>query len=295
MEKSVSLQKNPFLLARLQDYAQLTKMRLASLVVFSAAMAFLLAPGSVNWNHFILLIIGGFLVTGASNGINQIMERDLDKLMTRTANRPLPGERMSVAEAFIISALMAVAGIFILTYYLNLYSGLLGMAALMSYTLAYTPLKRITPLSVFIGAIPGAIPPMLGWIAATGTISAEAWILFAIQFMWQFPHFWAIAWVLDDDYKRAGFNMLPTGERNKSAAFQTFIYTLSLIPVGLMPFLFQMSGWVSAVVITLAALYFSYRSYRLYREQSIEAARSVMFGSFIYLPIVMIAMVLDKL
>ncbi len=295
MEKSVSLQKNPFLLARLQDYAQLTKMRLASLVVFSAAMAFLLAPGSVNWNHFILLIIGGFLVTGASNGINQIMERDLDKLMTRTANRPLPGERMSVAEAFIISALMAVAGIFILTYYLNLYSGLLGMAALMSYTLAYTPLKKITPLSVFIGAIPGAIPPMLGWIAATGTISAEAWILFAIQFMWQFPHFWAIAWVLDDDYKRAGFNMLPTGERNKSAAFQTFIYTLSLIPVGLMPFLFQMSGWVSAVVITLAALYFSYRSYRLYREQSIEAARSVMFGSFIYLPIVMIAMVLDKL
>lgn len=295
MEKSVSLQKNPFLLARLQDYAQLTKMRLASLVVFSAAMAFLLAPGSVNWNHFILLIIGGFLVTGASNGINQIMERDLDKLMTRTANRPLPGERMSVAEAFTISALMAVAGIFILTYYLNLYSGLLGMAALMSYTLAYTPLKRITPLSVFIGAIPGAIPPMLGWIAATGTISAEAWILFAIQFMWQFPHFWAIAWVLDDDYKRAGFNMLPTGERNKSAAFQTFIYTLSLIPVGLMPFLFQMSGWVSAVVITLAALYFSYRSYRLYREQSIEAARSVMFGSFIYLPIVMIAMVLDKL
>ncbi len=295
MEKSVSLQKNPFLLARLQDYAQLTKMRLASLVVFSAAMAFLLAPGSVNWNHFILLIVGGFLVTGASNGINQVMERDLDKLMTRTANRPLPGERMCVAEAFIVSAIMAVAGIFILTYYLNLYSGLLGMAALMSYTLAYTPLKRITPLSVFIGAIPGAIPPMLGWIAATGTISAEAWILFALQFMWQFPHFWAIAWVLDDDYKRAGFIMLPTGERNKSAAFQTFIYTLSLLPVGLMPFIFHMSGWISAIVITLAALYFSYRSYQLYREQSIEAARSVMFGSFIYLPIVMIAMVLDKL
>lgn len=295
MEKTVSLHKTPFLVGRLQDYLQLTKMRLTSLVVFSAAMAFLLAPGAVNWNHFILLIIGGFFVTGASNGFNQIMERDLDKLMSRTALRPLPDQRMSVSEAFIISSSMAVAGIFILTYYLNLWSGLLGMAALMSYTLAYTPLKRITPLSVFIGAIPGAIPPMLGWIAATGSFSMEAWILFAIQFMWQFPHFWAIAWVLDDDYKKAGFIMLPTGERNKRAAFQTLIYTLSLVLVGLMPFMFRMTGWISAIVIAATAIYFSYHSYRLYREQSIEAARRVMFGSFIYLPVVMIAMVLDKI
>ena len=295
MEKTVALPKTPFITGRLQDYAQLTKLRLASLVVFSAAMAFLLAPGSVNWSQFMLLIIGGFLVTGASNGFNQIMERDLDKLMTRTAQRPLPDERMGVTEAFVLSSLMAVGGIFILTYYLNIWSGLLGMAALMSYTLAYTPLKRVTPLSVFVGAIPGAIPPMLGWIAATGSISAEAWILFAVQFMWQFPHFWAIAWVLDDDYKKAGFIMLPTGGRNKSAAFQTLVYTLSLIPVGLMPFVFNMSGWVSAVIIGATAVYFSYRSFQLYREQSIESARRVMFASFIYLPVVMIAMVLDKI
>jgi len=295
MEKSVTLVKTPLLMSKVQDYAQLTKMRLASLVVFSAAMAFLLAPGAVNWNHFLLLILGGFLVTGASNGFNQIMERDLDKLMTRTANRPLPDGRMSVAEAFLVSSIMAVSGIFILTYYLNLYSGLLGMAAMMSYVLAYTPLKKITPLSVFVGAIPGAIPPMLGWVAATGTMDAGAWILFTIQFMWQFPHFWAIAWVLDDDYKKAGFIMLPTGGRNESAAFQTLVYTLSLVAVGLMPFLFQMTGWVSAIIITATALFFSYRSYMLYKEQSIEAARKVMFGSFIYLPVVMIAMVLDKI
>ncbi len=295
MEKSVEIGNSSFVMTRIREYAQLTKMRLASLVVFSAAMAFLIVPGAVNWNHFILLIVGGFLVTGASNGFNQIMERDLDKLMTRTMLRPLPDGRMTVAEAFTVSSIMAVAGIFILTYYLNIWCGLLGMAALMSYTLAYTPLKRITPLSVFVGAIPGAIPPMLGWIASTGTISAEAWILFTIQFMWQFPHFWAIAWVLDDDYKKAGFIMLPTGERNKSAAFQTFVYTLCLLAVGLMPYLFHMTGWLSAIVICITALYFSYRSYQLYRLQSIEAARSVMFGSFIYLPIVMIAMVLDKL
>ena len=255
MEKSVTLVKTPLLMSKVQDYAQLTKMRLASLVVFSAAMAFLLAPGAVNWNHFLLLILGGFLVTGASNGFNQIMERDLDKLMTRTAQRPLPDGRMSVAEAFAISGIMAVAGIFILTYYLNLYSGLLGMAAMMSYVLAYTPLKRVTPLSVFVGAIPGAIPPMLGWVAETGSLNAGAWILFAVQFMWQFPHFWAIAWVLDDDYKKAGFIMLPTGERNKSAAFQTLVYTLSLVIVGLMPFVFHITGWVSAIIITGALMF----------------------------------------
>ena len=189
MEKSVMLDKTPLLMSKVQDYAQLTKMRLASLVVFSAAMAFLLSPGAVNWNHFLLLIVGGFLVTGASNGFNQIMERDLDKLMTRTANRPLPDGRMSMAEAFVVSSIMAVAGIFILTFYLNLYSGLLGMAAMMSYVLAYTPLKRVTPLSVFVGAIPGAIPPMLGWVAATGELNAGAWILFTVQFMWQLQYF----------------------------------------------------------------------------------------------------------
>lgn len=260
-------------------------------------MGFLLASeGAVNWSRFILLIIGGFLVTGSSNGFNQLIERDLDKLMDRTALRPLPDKRLSVHESFIICILLGVTGIYILWQYMNPMSGLLGIIAMLSYTLAYTPLKRLTPFSVFIGAIPGAIPAMLGYVAVTNSISMPAIILFSIQFIWQFPHFWAIAWVLDEDYKKAGFEMLPSkGGRDHKTAMLTIIYTLSLLPVGLMPYFFHMTGVVSAIIISLTGLFFLYQSIMLYRTCTIQSAKKLMFGSFIYLPVVMIAMVCDTL
>ncbi len=282
---------------RITDYAQLTKFRLTLLVVFSAAMAFLIGAGdSFEWSRFLLLILGGFLVTGSANAFNQVIERDLDKLMDRTVSRPLPGERIKPFEALVIAGILGVSGLFILTYYMNMASGILGLIALISYTIMYTPLKKVTPFAVFVGAFPGAIPPLLGYVAATGHFGIVAWVLFAIQFLWQFPHFWAIAWVLDDDYKKAGFELLPSkGGRDKSSAFQAFVYAFSLIPVGLLPFFFQISGTISMAIITLAGLVFAVQAWHLYKNCTLEAARRLMFGSFVYLPVVQISMVIDKI
>jgi protoheme IX farnesyltransferase len=283
---------------KIRDYAQFMKMRLASIVVLSAAISFAIASPHVDYSKMLLLVLGGFLVTGASNGFNQIIERNLDKLMTRTQNRPLPQERMSVFESFVLAAIMGVAGIVILWKFMNPLSGILGALALVLYTLVYTPLKRKTPFAVFVGAIPGAIPPMLGYVAASegfGEIKFQAWILFLVQFIWQFPHFWAIAWVLDDDYKKAGFQMLPSlGGRDKSSAFQVLVYTLFLMPFSLLPVVFGMSGTLSAIIICISGLAFTYLSYKLYRDCTVEAARTLMFGSFIYLPIVQLAVLLGR-
>jgi heme o synthase len=194
-------------MSKIRDYAQFIKLRLASLVVLSAAIGYVIGAQEVDWKKMLMLILGGFLVTGASNGFNQIIERNLDKLMDRTQGRPLPQERMSVNESFIIAAIMGLMGIAILWIFMNPLSGVLGMLALILYTVVYTPLKQMTPFAVFVGAFPGAIPPLLGHVASTsgfGEIQFEAWLLFVMQFMWQFPHFWAIAWVLDEDYKKAG-------------------------------------------------------------------------------------------
>jgi heme o synthase len=291
----VSLSR-PFLLkSKLADYAQLTKMRLSALVVFSAAMGYLTAPGAVDWNGFIFLLLGGFLVTGASNGLNQIFERDLDKLMDRTASRPLPDQRMSVSEALLVCLICGVAGVLMLGVALNVASGLLGLIALISYAFVYTPMKRRSPFCVFIGALPGAIPPLLGWVAATGSFGMEGWILFTIQFFWQFPHFWSIAWVLDDDYKKAGFIMLPTGKRDKGSAFQVLIYTASLIPVVIMPVMFGISGTVSAIASVVITLMFIFAAFRFYRRPEMEQARQVMFASFLYLPLIQLVLMLDKI
>jgi len=295
MQKLVTLEKPSYLISRLQDYVLLTKLRLASLVVFSAAMSFLLAPGEIVWSKFFLLIIGGFLVTGSANGFNQIIERELDKLMDRTMNRPLPDLRITVAEAFAVCIVLGTAGVFILTYYMNITSGVLGLVSILLYVGVYTPLKRVTPFAVFVGAIPGAIPPMLGWVAATNNLGLMACLLFSIQFLWQFPHFWAIAWVLDDDYKKAGFNLLPTGKRDKGSAMQALLYTICLIPIGIMPFVFHLSGWISMIVILAVSFYFLYKAYCLYRDCTIQSARSLMYASFLYLPIVLISMVIDKI
>jgi protoheme IX farnesyltransferase len=287
IEKAIA---NP---GKLRDYAAFMKFRLASLVVFSAAIGYTAMVDKINWAQMGWLVLGGFLVTGASNGFNQIIEKELDKLMTRTQNRPLPQDRMHVNEAFILAALTGIIGVAILWIFMNPLSGLLGLLALLLYTVVYTPLKRITPFAVFVGAFPGAIPPLLGCVAATdgfGSIPLLGWIMFAGQFMWQFPHFWAIAWVLDEDYKKAGFRMLPSpGGRDKSSAFQVLIYTLFLYPVSLMPVMFHFSGFVSSLVISFCSIYFLYQAYVLYRECTVEAARKLMFGSFFYLPAIQLA------
>ncbi len=280
---------------KLRDYSQLTKMRLATLVVFSAAMAFMTAPGEVDFVKMGWLVLGGFLVTGSANGFNQVMERELDKLMDRTKSRPLPSIRMGVNEALMVCIIIGLVGVFILWYYTNLASAVLGLLAILLYTLVYTPMKRKSPIAVFIGAVPGAIPPLLGWVAATGNFNTAALLLFAIQFLWQFPHFWAIAWVMDDDYKKAGFNLLPTGKRDKGSAMQTVLYTISLIPVAVMPWVFNISGWLSLVLMLAVTFYFLFQAVQLYRDCTIESARKLMYGSFFYLPVVQIAMVIDKI
>lgn len=297
MEKSIAISKPFTITSKITDYAQLAKMKLSLLVVFSASMAFIMSSeGAVDWSKFILLTIGGFLVTGAANAFNQVIEKDLDALMDRTKTRPLPDNRMKPIEALIVATIFAITGLYLLFAFMNTASGVLGLIALLSYTVVYTPLKRVTPFAVFIGAIPGAIPPLLGVVAATGHFGIVAGTQFAIQFIWQFPHFWAIAWVLDDDYKKAGFDLLPSrGGRDKASAFQTFVYAFSLIPLGVMPFIFNVTGWVALVVMTIAGFIFTWQAWRLYKDCSMNAARRLMFGSFIYLPVVQIILLIDKL
>jgi len=285
-----------YLSNKLKDYAQFVKLRLASIVVFSAFAGFMLAPVPVDWNKLWILIASGFLVTCASNGFNQIIERDLDALMDRTAKRPLPDNRMSLIESYVFATVLGLVGLVMLYVFVNPLSCLLGLLALLSYTLAYTPLKRITPFSVLVGAFPGAIPPLLGWAAATDSIGIGGLILFSIQFMWQFPHFWAIAWVLDDDYKKAGFKMLPSlGGRNKASAFQVLVYSIGLLPISLLPIVFKMSGNIAAVVIIIMGVWFLALSHKLYRSLEIKDSRRLMLASFVYLPVVQIALILDKL
>jgi len=283
-------------LSKIKDLVQLLKLRLASLVVFSAIVSYLMAADKPDSTIAILLTIGGFLVTGASNAFNQIIEKNLDKMMTRTENRPLPKDRLSVSEAVIFSSIIGVLGIGILWIYVNQLSGILGLVALVSYVAIYTPLKQITPFAVFVGAIPGAIPPMLGWIACTGEMSLQAIILFAIQFIWQFPHFWALAWMLEDDYKKAGFEMLPAKDgRSKTSALQIMVYTGSIIPFGLLPYFFRMSGIISAVIITLCGIYFMMKAIKLHATLEISDAKKLLYASFIYLPLVQLALLIDKL
>jgi protoheme IX farnesyltransferase len=295
--KTLSLEKSFTIGSRVADYAQLMKMRLSSLVVFSAAMGYVIAAGSsFSWPQLILLLIGGFLVTGSSNGFNQIIEKDLDKLMDRTAQRPLPENRLTVTEAFIASLLMGVAGVAILWIFMNPLTGVLSLASLLTYALLYTPLKRITSFSVFIGAIPGAIPPMLGWVAVRNEIGLEALILYAIQFIWQFPHFWAIAWVLDDDYRKAGFRLLPSAEgRGKSSAFQTMAYSFCLVPLALLPQYFGFANTAGTLFLVASSLVLIIPSVKLYRNCDMKSAQRLMFGSFIYLPVVQIVFMLGKL
>lgn len=295
LEETATHRVQPVVLSKVKDYSQFIKLRLTSLVIFSAAAGYLLAAETIVYFDLLMLIVGGLLVTGASNGFNQIIERRSDKLMLRTAERPLPQERMTVPEGLILASILGLAGIIVLWYFLNPLSAILGALAMVLYTIVYTPLKKKTPFAVFVGAFPGSIPPLIGWAAYAGDLSYGAWMLFCIQFMWQFPHFWAIAWRLDEDYKRAGFKMLPSGNRDKASAFQILVYTIGLIPVSLTPVLFGLTGYISMALLLVAGIVFLYQAVKLYNTLSPEAASRLMFGSFIYLPIAQLALLIDKL
>jgi protoheme IX farnesyltransferase len=253
-----------------------------------------LAGGLFSIN-LLYLILGGFLITGASNGFNQIIEKDTDKLMPRTENRPLPKNRMGVNEAIVISSAFAVLGALFL-FQLNFLSGVLGILALVLYAALYTPLKKITPWAVFVGAFPGAIPPMIGIVAVDARFSLLAGIMFLVQFIWQFPHFWAIAWVKDDDYAKAGFSLLPSKSRkSKQSALFIVLYSAILVPVTVLPWFFGFTGEATLFIGTFVGLLFFMLSYKFYLRLDDKLARQLMFASFIYLPIVQFLYVFDKL
>lgn len=291
-----SLTISPSFSEKLGAYAGFFKLRLASLVVFSAALGYLIAADSVDFMQLLYLCIGGFLVTGASNGFNQIIEVDLDRLMERTKNRPLVTGKMSKVEAIVVASTAGVVGILMLWFLLNPLSGILGILALFLYAAVYTPLKQITPWAVFVGAFPGAIPPMLGWVAYEGTFGLEPGLLFALQFMWQFPHFWAIAWKADEDYKKAGFHLLPSkGGKDQTSAYLILLYSFFLLLVSLLPVAFGFVGNYGLIVIILAGVLMIQPSIQLYKKRTDKAALKVMFASFIYVPVVLLAWFFDKM
>ena len=286
---------------KINDYKQLIKFTLSFTVVFSSVIAYMLAPNVVEYDFvsILLLLLGGMLVTGSANAINQITEKDTDAVMKRTGNRPVASGRMSVQEATAFAFIAAIVGSLILWLYFSWYAAGLALLSLFIYGFVYTPLKKVNSIAVLVGAIPGALPCLIGWAAAYDGENFSwtgGWILFAIQFLWQFPHFWAIAWVAHTDYSKAGFKLLPSQQGpTKFTAIQTIIYSLLMVPVGLLPFFFNMSGVVSMWILVAANLFMVIQCVRLYFNMDVKSARRVMFSSYIYLPIVLLALLADKL
>ena len=284
------------ILMNIKLFFELIKFRLSFLVTFSSVFGFLLSSNYINYFSLFILIISGFFITGSSVINNQIIEKDSDKLMNRTKNRPLPTNKISSRNALFISLALSITGLILMVLFLNKLTALLSFLSLIIYTFLYTPLKKVGPIAVFVGAIPGALPPLIGWAASTNDISLEAFIIFSIQFIWQFPHFWAIAWVSDDDYKRAGFKLLPNnGKKNFSTAVNIMTYTMFLIPLGLLPTIFGITGLVSGVVAVVCAILFLIQTLRLIKDYSKTSALRIMFGSFIYLPVVQLTYIFDKI
>jgi len=273
---------------------QLTKFRLGSLVVFSAVITYLTVTPEISWKHMLALSLGGFLVTAAANGFNQILEKDLDKLMERTKNRPMPTGILGTAEALVFCAVFGVTGTILLWVYTNPLSGILGFVSIVLYALVYTPLKRVTPFSVFVGAFPGALPTLIGAVAATpgfGSIGFFGLLLFSIQFFWQFPHFWSLAWFNDEDYRRAAFYMLPSkGGKDDASKFQILIYSVFLLIVSTFPFLFQFVGLLSTSVVVLCGLAMLLQAYNFYRIDTDQNAKKLFMVSLVYLPVVQLAL-----
>ena len=282
----------------LKDIGTLFKVRLGSFVVLSSVLGWFMGVDNIDLGNLLLLIGGGDLLTGASNGFNQIIERNHDAIMARTQNRPLPTGRMTINQALVLSIGAGITGIYFL-YLLNSSAAILGFISFVLYAFVYTPLKSRSSLCVFVGALPGAFPPMIGYVAATGAFGVEPGTLFAVQFMWQFPHFWAIAWLAHEDYSKVGYKMLPfnSGLTERSASL-ILLYTLFCIPTSLLPWALPnsspMVGNVALVVAIVAGLGFSWFAWRLSITLDRSDARKLMFASFIYLPLVQIIYVLDK-
>lgn len=294
---------------KVKDYFLLTKFTLSFTVVFSCVVCYLLAPNVVNysWTNIIILFFAGMLITGAANAINQAVEKDTDAVMKRTAKRPVAAGRMKPSEAYGFALIAGGVGVLVMYSVFNLPSALLSAFSLFLYAFIYTPLKKINSIAVLVGALPGALPCLIGWVAATGLISpfgvvegttvsnAGGWALFAIQFLWQFPHFWAIAWVAHIDYSKAGFKLLPADKGpTRFTAVQAIMYSVLMVPVGLLPFYYGVSGTVSIWIVTAANLFIVLQCVRLYINMDVKSARRVMFSSYIHLPIVLLALLADK-
>lgn len=295
LSKEQDLHSTSFSLSgKIKDYIVFTKFRLASLVIISALSGYLFAGGS-DWTEVFYLLVGGLLVTAASNGSNQIWEKDVDQLMNRTKGRPLVQGTMSVPEGITVVTVCLLIGEFML-FQLNFYSALLGLIAFITYVFIYTPMKPISPWAVFVGAFPGAIPPMLGAIAYTGDFGLMPGALFFVQFVWQFPHFWAIAWVADEDYKKGGFDLLPSKKgKGKETAFQIALYSFLLIPFSLFPWVIDITSNFTLIGATILGATFFLYSYRLLVTCDDKDAKALMFASFIYLPLIQYLYVFDKL
>ncbi|WP_105070444.1 heme o synthase [Nonlabens arenilitoris] len=289
-----AIEKSP---SMVRNLIEITKPRLSVVVVFSSIAGYFLGADVYDWKVILMLVVGGYFLVGSSNVFNQIIEKDLDALMKRTRNRPLPTGRISVTAAWVYGLIMALSGIYIL-YLINFATAFFGALSIILYAAVYTPLKTRTPLCVFVGAFPGAIPYMLGWVAASGNFGIEPGTLFMLQFFWQFPHFWAIGWMLEDDYKAGGFKMLPTGGANKGTAVQIIWYTVWTISISLIP-AFGVTGslymtWISAVLVALLGLWFLYYAIKLFKERTNQVARKLMLVSVSYITLIQIIYVVDK-
>ncbi|SHF53513.1 protoheme IX farnesyltransferase [Arenibacter palladensis] len=297
MKTAVGSVKNASLALYFADFKEITKARLAVSVVFSSIAGYFLGAVEISFSSVLLLAFGGYCMVGASNAYNQIIEKDLDALMSRTKNRPIPAGRMSVNTAMAIAVLMTILGIVAL-YFLNPKTAMFGAISIFLYTSVYTPLKTKTPLAVFVGAFPGAIPFMLGWVAATDNFGIEPGTLFMIQFFWQFPHFWALGWMLDEDYKKGGFKMLPTGKKDKGTALQIIMYTIWMMIISIIP-VFGFTGRlqlsiVAAIIVFLMGTVMLFFAFRLYENRDNASARKLMLASVSYITLMQVVYVMDK-
>lgn len=288
------------LASKVKDYFQLIKFTLSFMVVFSTVVSFLIAPYQQKYTRstllsVLLLFVAGLLITGAANAINQVLEKDTDAIMKRTSKRPIASGRMSETEGYVFAFITGAIGVVMMWYYFNFSSAMVGLFSLFLYGFIYTPLKKINSISVLIGAIPGALPCLIGWVAATDDFSVGGWILFGIQFIWQFPHFWAIAWLAHQDYTKAGFKLLPADKGPTSfTAIQSIVYSVLMIPVGVLPYAFGISGVISFWIVLVCNLWMVYTSIMLYKRMDAPSARKVMFSSYFYLMIVFLSLYADK-
>lgn len=295
-ENYITLQLYKYFISKLNDYLVLFKFQLSLLVVITSILGYLIADTNFSFINLVILFTAGFLLTGGSNAYNQIIEKDYDKLMQRTCKRPVASNRMSSFEASLIAGIFSLTGIFVLWLYFNVYCGILASLAFFLYVFVYTPLKRITSFSIFVGAFPGAIPPMIGWVAAKGHFGLEPGLLFAIQFLWQFPHFWALAWLANDDYKKAGFKLLPFAkEPGKISAIFIFVHSIILFFLSILPYLFGFITFPFLLIIIFLGILLNIPAFKLIKKLEKKYVKNIMFLCYLYLPITLIVYCLNKI